>query len=174
MLKLNTKDGKEVEVTQDIREMCGTIDKALLDNEEEVVTIDYPIMEKDINLIKEFCAHHEFKKKETDLEQTNLSRDPKEFIKDEWDREFMEKLDLDSRFSLLQAANTLDCKALYALCCACAAAAFKGKSFNEIRDVFGMKDLTFTPEDEKSLSEEHPWFKKSLEEKMNKIAADQV
>lgn len=152
MLKITTGDGKTVEVNQDFRQMSKLVDEALLDNQEEVACItEANVNEKELLMIVEYCQHHEFKKEKSDIEAPLPSKDPKVFIKDEWDRNFIEKLDLDGKCELLMAANQFHIPALFELCCASIAAFFKGKDFEKIKGDFGLQDVTYTPEDEEKL-----------------------
>jgi len=64
-------------------------------------------------------------------------------VVDEWDVTFINSLDLDSTFDLINAANYMDIKPLLDLSCAKIASMMKGKSAEEIRTMFNIEcDLT--------------------------------
>jgi len=173
MLTLTTKDGKEVSVTQDIRTMSKLVDEALLDNASEQASIVCgDVNEQELKMIIDYCTHYSFNKTKTDIEHPLPSKDPKVFIKDEWEREFMDKLDLDAKCELLMAANYFDIPAIFELCCACIASFFKGKDFEKIKADFGLQDVTYTPEDEEKLKQEYPWIMEQAEKKIAEIQAE--
>jgi len=62
---------------------------------------------------------------------------------DEWDVKFINELELDSVFDVINAANYLDIKPLLDLACAKIASEMKGKTAEEIRAKFNIEnDLT--------------------------------
>ena len=127
-LRITTRDGKVLEVSQDIAKMSKVIANAIESNEpEEDASLTLPeINEKEMKIIIEYCKHHKFEKVESDIEKPLKSKDPAKFIVDSYDRSLMNKLDLDGKSALLSAANAIDCTALFELCCASVAAFFKG------------------------------------------------
>lgn len=105
-----------------------------------------------------FCEHHNFSKHETDIASPLQSKLPSEFIVDPWECEFIGEFDFQSRIELLQAANFLNIPALFGLCCAVIAAEFKGKNFNDVKNKFGLSEVSYTPASEEQLKKRHPWF----------------
>ena len=155
--------------------MSKMIDEFLFlkDNTEEVVELIASEVDlKEMQLIVEYCKHYDFKKTATDIEKPLKSKDPKVFIKDDWERDFIEKLDLDARCELLMAANYFNIPAIFELCCAAIAAFFKGKDFDKIKGDFGLQDVTYTPEDEEKLKAEYPWIQEQAEKKIAEIQAE--
>ena len=61
-----------------------------------------------------------------------------------------------SYFSNFQAANYLDIKGLLDLICKTVADMMKGKSVEEIRKMFNIKN-DFTPEEEEEVRKENQW-----------------
>ena len=62
---------------------------------------------------------------------------------DEWDAEFIDSVDLDTVFDIINTANYMDIKPLLDLSCAKVASIMKGKSSEEIRQIFNIEcDLT--------------------------------
>ena len=95
MLSIETKDGKIVKVSQEIRGMAIFINETLLDGGEEVEIKASEHNEKEVLLVVKYCQHHKWAKTETDLEIPLPSRDPNIYIKDEFDRAFITALNLD-------------------------------------------------------------------------------
>jgi len=74
-------------------------------------------------------------------------------VTDEWDVNFINGIDLDTTFDLINAANYMDIKSLLDLACAKVASIMKGKTAEEIRTIFNIEcDLT---EDELKEYEEY-------------------
>ncbi len=97
MLSITTKDNQVVTVTQDIRNMSKMIDEALMDDSSEQAELKVSdVNKKELDLIVEYATHYEFKKLKSDIKQPLISKNPKDFITDDWEREFIEKLDLDA------------------------------------------------------------------------------
>lgn len=64
-------------------------------------------------------------------------------VTDEWDVTFINSMDLDTTFDMIQAANYMDIKPLLDLSCAKIASLMKGRSADEIRTMFNIEcDLT--------------------------------
>ena len=64
-------------------------------------------------------------------------------VTDEWDVNFISGIDLDSVFEIINAANYLDLKSLLDLSCSRIASIMKGKTAEEIRNIFNLdNDLT--------------------------------
>ena len=84
-------------------------------------------------------------------EQESLPDDEKNV----WDKEFV-KVDDEMLFNLILAANYLDIKALLDLTCKTVADEIKGKTPEEIRIRFNIKN-DFTPEEEEEVKRENAW-----------------
>lgn len=152
--------------------MSKMIDESLMDNDQEVVELSSnDVALKEMQLIVDYCKHFNFAKIASDIEKPLTSKDPKIFIKDDFERDFVEKLDLDSKCELLMAANYFNIPAIFELCCASIAAFFKGKDFDKIKGDFGLQDVTYTPEDEENLKAEYPWIQEQAEKKIAEIQA---
>ncbi|VVB04041.1 unnamed protein product [Arabis nemorensis] len=73
-----------------------------------------------------------------------------------WDGEFMKNIDQSTLFNLILAANYLNIKSLLDLTCQTVADMIKGKSPDEIRATFNIKN-DFTPEEEEKIRQENQW-----------------
>lgn len=77
----------------------------------------------------------------------------------DWEKEYLAKLDSDGQRTLMDlilAANLLDVKPLLDRACQCLAEKIKGKSTEEIRRTFNIKN-DFTPEEEEAVIHENAW-----------------
>ncbi|KAL1322673.1 hypothetical protein HN51_067664 [Arachis hypogaea] len=72
-----------------------------------------------------------------------------------WDAEFV-KVDQATLFDLILAANYLNIKSLLDLTCQTVADMIKGKTPEEIRKTFNIKN-DFTPEEEEEIRRENQW-----------------
>uniref|UniRef100_A0A2P2MHR4 SKP1-like protein n=1 Tax=Rhizophora mucronata TaxID=61149 RepID=A0A2P2MHR4_RHIMU len=72
-----------------------------------------------------------------------------------WDAEFV-KVEQATLFDLILAANFLHIQSLLNLTCQAVADMIKGKTPEEIRNVFNIK-TTFTPEEEEEVRRENQW-----------------
>jgi len=84
-------------------------------------------------------------------EQESLPEDEKNV----WDKDFV-KVDDETLFNLILAANYLDIKSLLDLTCKTVADEIKGKTPEEIRIRFNIKN-DFTPEEEEEVKRENAW-----------------
>lgn len=66
------------------------------------------------------------------------------------------KVDKDTLFDLIMAANYLDIKSMLDLTCQAAADMIKNKSPRQIRNIFNL-EYDFTPEEEEELRRESEW-----------------
>ena len=109
--------------------------------------IKYDILKK----VVEYLAHYKDKEPQQ-IPKPLPSQDLKE-VTDEWDVNFINGMELDSVFDLINAANYMDISSLLDLACAKIASLMKGKSAAEIRAMFNIEcDLT---EDELKEYEEY-------------------
>ncbi|KAI3994395.1 hypothetical protein MKX01_012652 [Papaver californicum] len=72
-----------------------------------------------------------------------------------WDKEFV-NVDQETLFSLIMAANYLNIKNLLDLTCRTVVDMIKGKTPEEIRKTFNIKN-DFTPEDEEEVRKKNQW-----------------
>ncbi|CAH8307647.1 unnamed protein product [Eruca vesicaria subsp. sativa] len=72
-----------------------------------------------------------------------------------WDEEFL-KVDLETVFELILAANYLNIPGLIDLTCQAVADHIKDKTPEEVREIFSIKN-DFTPEEEDAVRKENVW-----------------
>ena len=68
----------------------------------------------------------------------------------------MKDIERDTLFDLIQAANYLNIKGLLELCCKTAANQIRGKSAEEVRQLWNIR-CDLTPEEEERLKQENAW-----------------
>ncbi|KFK36059.1 hypothetical protein AALP_AA4G072500 [Arabis alpina] len=73
-----------------------------------------------------------------------------------WDEEFMKNIDQSTLFNLILAANYLNIKTLLDFTCQTVADMIKGKTPEQIRETFNIKN-DFTPEEEAKVRQENQW-----------------
>lgn len=138
---LQSQDGQDFKVEVKVAKRSETI-KNLIDDS----GIDDPIPLPDITgailtKVLEYTKYHEEIHSEEELVKL--------------DADFC-KLDQPTLFSLIMAANYLDMKDLLTLTCQSVANMITGKTPDEIRKTFNVKN-DFTPEEEEQVRKENEW-----------------
>eukprot|EP01102_Stenamoeba_stenopodia_P021984 TRINITY_DN8_c0_g1_i1.p1 TRINITY_DN8_c0_g1~~TRINITY_DN8_c0_g1_i1.p1 ORF type:complete len:158 (-),score=57.56 TRINITY_DN8_c0_g1_i1:199-672(-) len=153
MVKLQSSDDQEFEVEREIAEMSVTIKNMFEDIPVPDAPIPLPnVTGKILQKVIEYCKYH--KEHPTPLED---KKDTEKRTDDiiPWDQEFC-KVDQATLFELILAANFLDIKPLLDLTCKTVANMIKGKTPEEIRKTFNIKN-DFTPEEEEQVRRENAW-----------------
>ena len=156
----NFEEGIEVDLNLAI--MSGFVKNMVTDEDgvylpitDENKNIPLPNVTKEIlELVLKFLYYyrdHNFE----DIKKPLVSSKMKDIVKDEWYVEFT-KVDNNILFELIMAANYLDIPKLLDLCCAKVATQIKGKTPEQIRARFNIKN-DFTPEEEKLVRQENEW-----------------
>ncbi|GAU37930.1 hypothetical protein TSUD_269450 [Trifolium subterraneum] len=145
---LKSFDNEAFEVEQAIAMQSLTIKHMIEDNCADETGIPIPnvtgaIMAKVI----EYCKKH--------VDATNVEEKLSEEDLTKFDEEFV-KVDQATLFDLILAANYLDIKGLLDLTCKTVADMIKGKTPEQIRATFNIKN-DFTPEEEEELRRENQW-----------------
>ncbi|XP_042397308.1 SKP1-like protein 1 [Zingiber officinale] len=146
-ITLLSSDGEAFEVDAAVAMMSKTIEHMVeFDCVED--TIPLPNVTSRI-LVKviEYCQKHV-------LDDPAKSSDDKAELKS-WDDNFV-KVDQATLFELMLAANYMDIKGLLDLLCQSVADMITGKSPEEIRKTFNIKN-DFTPEEEEKVRRESQW-----------------
>ena len=131
--------------------LSGTIKNMIDDFGEGVDDVTIPLQNVNANIlakIVEYCNHHfdNPEKKEDTGDGKKIS---------EWDAKFTE-VDQATLFEMILAANYLDIKPLLDLTCKTVANMIIGKTPEEIRKTFNIKN-DFTPEEEEKVRKENEW-----------------
>merc|ERR1712100_726848 len=143
-VKLQSVDEVEFEVPIEVAKMSETVKHMIEDIGGEAV-IPLP-------KVTEYCKYH--------MEHpTPASDDKKDFQRTDdiipWDQEFC-KVEQATLFELILAANYMDIRPLLDLTCKTVANMIKGKTPEEIRKTFNIKN-DFTPEEEEQVKRENEW-----------------
>ncbi|GAB2295454.1 SCF ubiquitin ligase complex protein SKP1b [Dionaea muscipula] len=102
----------------------------------------------------EYCKKHVENRKKEDTYWSPNDRCADDEMK-KWDEDFV-KVDQDTLFDLILAANYLNVKDLLDLTCMTVANMMKGKTPEEIRKIFHIKN-DYTPEEEEEVRRENQW-----------------
>mmetsp|Transcript_16349 Transcript_16349/g.19614 ORF Transcript_16349/g.19614 Transcript_16349/m.19614 type:complete len:157 (+) Transcript_16349:139-609(+) len=148
-VKLRSSDEEMFEVDQEVANQSTMIRNMIEDT-----GIDCPIplpnvTSKILAKVVEYCTYHVNASKVDDNKKTS-----EEDIKS-WDTDFV-KVDQATLFELILAANYLNIKNLLDLTCLTVANMIKGKTPEEIRKTFNIKN-DFTPDEEEEVKRENQW-----------------
>eukprot|EP01121_Diplochlamys_sp_Union-15-3_P006880 TRINITY_DN17427_c0_g1_i1.p1 TRINITY_DN17427_c0_g1~~TRINITY_DN17427_c0_g1_i1.p1 ORF type:complete len:169 (+),score=31.79 TRINITY_DN17427_c0_g1_i1:3-509(+) len=156
LVKLQPSDASDtpIEVPIEVANMSVTIKNMLEDlgSSSDVPIPLHNVTQKILNKVVEYCKHaceHPTPKtedKKDDKKSDDISP---------WDKEFC-NVDQATLFELILAANYLDIKPLLDLTCKTVANMIKGKTPEEIRKTFNIKN-DFTPEEEEKVRKENEW-----------------
>lgn len=154
-VKFVSSDGREFSVPVEIASMSMTI-KNMVDDlgAEADVPIPLPNISGEIlEKVIAYCKYHfEHPTPQTEDKKGEPLRTD-DIIP--WDREFC-NVDQATLFKLVLAANFLDIKPLLDLTCKTIANLIKGRTPEEIRKTFNIKN-DFTPEEEEEIRKENEW-----------------
>ncbi|XP_027062344.1 SKP1-like protein 1B [Coffea arabica] len=149
MIVLNSSDGETFEVEESVILQSQTI-KHMIEDDCANSAIPLPNVTSTILAkVLEYCKQHV---KPNDGEES--SKDEAEGLKS-FDAEFV-KVDQKTLFDIILAANYLDIKGLLVLTCQTVANMMKGKTPEEIRKTFHIKN-DYTPEEEEEVRRENTW-----------------
>jgi len=156
MLKLESSDGEILSVEVDIIRQSQTIDNMMSDLPADSQSDDDAIPLPNVNgnilqKVIEWCRHHKNDGPYQDNDETAKRSDDIP----QWDQDFL-RVDQGTLFELIMAANYLDIKRLLDLCCKNVANMIKGKTADEIRKTFNIKN-DFTEEEEMQVKRENQW-----------------
>lgn len=153
---LTSNDGRDFEIEIKVAHMAETIKNLIEDagteNPVPLPNVNGAILHKTI----QYCAYHTDNPDNVTTDKDGANKDVKrtdDIIP--WDLDFC-KVDQATLFELILAANYLDIKPLLDLCCKTVANMIKGKTPEEIRKTFNIKN-DFTPEEEAQVRKENEW-----------------
>ncbi|URD74801.1 SKP1-like protein [Musa troglodytarum] len=151
-ITLRSSDGEVFEVDVAVAMESQTI-KHMIEDDCAENGIPLPnVNAKILAKVIEYCRKH------VDAAASKSSDDASKAADDElktWDAEFV-KVDQATLFDLILAANYLNIKGLLDLTCQTVADMIKGKTPEEIRKTFNIKN-DFTPEEEEEVRRENQW-----------------
>ncbi|KAH8087492.1 putative negative regulator sulfur controller-3 [Filobasidium floriforme] len=159
MVMLTTSDNETYDVEKDVAVRSVLIANMM----EDIGDVNAPIPLPNVtsNVLKkvlEYCDYHK-------SDPLPVASDPSADVAEEarrrtsevgeWDAKFIQ-VDQEMLFEIILAANYLDIKPLLDLGCRTVATMIKGKSPEEIRKLFHIKN-DFTPEEEAQIRRENEW-----------------
>jgi len=155
-IKLQSSDGEVFDIDVEIAKQSITIktmldDLGMEDGEDEVVplpNVNAAILRKVIM----WCTYH---KDDPPVPEDDDSKEKRTDDISSWDADFL-KVDQGTLFELILAANYLDIKGLLDDTTKTVANMIKGKSPEEIRKTFNIKN-DFTPAEEEQVRKENEW-----------------
>jgi S-phase kinase-associated protein 1 len=156
-IKLKSSDGEIFDVDVEVAKASVTIktmleDLGIEEDDQEVVplpNVNSTILKK----VVQWAQYHKDDPPPPGDEEENRERRTDDIS--QWDQDFL-KVDQGTLFELIQAANYLDIKGLLDVTCKTVANMIKGKTPEEIRKTFNIKN-DFTPEEEAAIREENRW-----------------
>ncbi|PIA44728.1 hypothetical protein AQUCO_01700373v1 [Aquilegia coerulea] len=145
MVTLNSSDGESFDVEEAVITQSQTIKHMIeddcADNGIPLPNVTAKILAKVIEYLKKHVGVEGQSREEEGLKT--------------WDSDFV-RVDQATMFDLILAANYLNIKSLLDLTCQTVADNIKGKTPEEIRKTFNIKN-DFTPEEEEALYRENQW-----------------
>lgn len=149
-VKLTSSDNQMFEVDEEIANESTTVKNMIEDTGTEDIIPLPNVPGKILAKVIEYCKFHVEANKKVDDKPAKSEDDIKQ-----WDTEFV-KVDQATLFDLILAANYLNIKGLLDLTCQTVANMIKGKTPEEIRKTFNIKN-DFTPEEEEEVRRENQW-----------------
>ncbi|KAH7848842.1 hypothetical protein Vadar_008940 [Vaccinium darrowii] len=146
-ITLKSSDGEAFEVEEVVALESQTIKHMIEDDCADSVIPLPNVTSKILAKVIEYCKKHVETPKTDD-------RSAEDELKT-WDAEFV-KVEQPVLFDLILAANYLNIKSLLDLTCQTVADMIKGKTPEEIRKTFNIKN-DFTPEEEEEVRRENQW-----------------
>jgi len=161
-IQLQSSDGEVFKVDIEIAKQSVTIktmleDLGMEEDEEEPV----PLPNVNAAILKrviQWCTYH---KDDPPPPEDDENKEKRTDDISSWDSDFL-KVDQGTLFELILAANYLDIKGLLDVTCKTVANMIKGKTPEDIRKTFNIKN-DFTPSEEEQVRKENEW----CEEKWN-------
>ena len=141
-LVLVSSDNQKIEIDSESAQKSHLLKGLMTDFNSSQDPIPIPDIKADIlNKVVEYLTYYKGKNPK-DIPKPMPSANLSEII-DEWDVKFINGIELDSVFDLINAANYMDIPSLLDLSCAKIASLLKGKTAQEIRTMFNIEcDLT--------------------------------
>jgi S-phase kinase-associated protein 1 len=149
-VKLTSSDNQMFEVDEEVANQSHTVKNMIEDTGTEEMIPLPNVPGKILSKVIEYCKFHVDAQKTVDNKPAKTEDEVKQ-----WDTEFV-KVDQATLFDLILAANYLNIKGLLDLTCQTVANMIKGKTPEEIRKTFNIKN-DFTPEQEEEVRRENQW-----------------
>ena len=154
-----SSDGQKFEISVKAAMRSQIMKESIMGNNQEEIEFNANNIEGDIlKKIVEYLEHYE-NEEPKEIERPLPSLNFKECV-DEWDYNFID-VDINTIFKIINASNYLNIPPLLELSSAKMASIIKGKTTEEVRQLFGIQN-EFTPEEEQQIIEENKWCMENL------------
>ncbi|KAF3334941.1 SKP1-like protein 1B [Carex littledalei] len=163
MVTLKTSDGMEFEVSLTVAKQSKAISRTIEDTSTEHPIPLPNVTERILKKVIKYCEKHveaaDESKTVTVTEEGSSTSQASPRISEEelrnWDTQFV-NVDMQMLFDLIMAADYLEIKGLLDATCQKVADMMAGKSPEEIRQTFNIKN-DYTPKEEEEVQHEHKW-----------------
>ncbi|KAJ3696602.1 hypothetical protein LUZ61_000307 [Rhynchospora tenuis] len=152
MITLRSSEGEEFVVTETVAKMSQTICHMIEDDCVDGIIPLPNVNTKILTKVMEYCNKHV--PDEQPADGSTASQTDKENL-EKWDKEFV-NVDQGTLFNLILAANYLSIQGLLDLTCKTVADMMKGKTAEQIRETFYIKN-DYSPEEEDEVRRENQW-----------------
>ena len=156
-VNLMSQEGDQFQVEVKVAKMSELVKTMIpeeAEDEEDAQEIPLPNVKSHVLAkVIEFCRHYA-EEPMSEIEKPLKSANMHEVVQ-EWYANYVD-VDQELLFELILAANYMDIKPLLDLTCATVASMIKGKTPEEIRKHFNIKN-DFTPEEEEQVRRENEW-----------------
>ncbi|KAH9613402.1 hypothetical protein KSS87_006794 [Heliosperma pusillum] len=156
-ITLRSSDGETFDIEEIVAMESQTIKHMVEDDCADNVIPLPNVTSKILAKVIEYCKKHVDSSDDNSAENATATAAaaPADDELKNWDSEFV-KVDQATLFDLILAANYLNIKSLLDLTCQTVADMIKGKTPEEIRKTFNIKN-DFTPEEEEEVRRENQW-----------------
>ena len=152
MITLKSSDGKAFEVSKEAAaRLSKVLAKMIADGGIKLEKIGSETLEK----VVDYCNKHADPVPSAASSSSSLLTAPSKELED-WDRKLVDCLSQDALFNLTEASDSLIMDGLLDLTCRKIADLMKGKTIDEMRKMFNIKN-DFTKEQEQEIRREHAW-----------------
>ncbi|CAJ0566240.1 unnamed protein product, partial [Mesorhabditis spiculigera] len=159
IVKLSSAEGEVFPVDRDVARLSGTVNTLLqdlgFDEQENEAQEPIPLANVNATILKKVIAWCQYHKDDPPQGEDSDTREKRTDDIPSWDVEFL-KVDQGTLFELILAANYLDIKGLLDVTCKTVANMIRGKSVEDIRRTFNIRN-DFTPEEEEQIKKENAW-----------------
>lgn len=155
-IKLESSEGEQFDTDMQVAKCSGTI-KTMLDDlgieegDDNVV----PLPNVNSAILRKVLQWANYHKDDAQPAEDDENKEKRTDDISSWDADFL-KVDQGTLFELILAANYLDIKGLLDVTCKTVANMIKGKTPDEIRKTFNIKN-DFTPAEEEQVRKENEW-----------------
>ena len=154
-----SSDGQKFEISVKAAMRSQIMKESIMGNNQEEIEFNANNIKGDIlKKVVEYLEHYE-NEEPKEIERPLPSLNFKECV-DEWDYNFID-VDINTIFKIINASNYLNIPPLLELSSAKMASIIKGKTTEEVRQLFGIQN-EFTPEEEQQIIEENKWCMENL------------